>query len=126
MLGHIMEWFYSGLAGIRPAPGSIGMKTIEIRPEPVGDVTYAKANYDSPYGMIVTDWKKTAANFALAVTIPANTTAVIYLPANANDRITESGKPIQQVNAVKFLGYKDGKAMFKAGSGTYHFIAQKK
>jgi len=126
MLGHIMEWFYSGLAGIRSAPGSIAMKTIEIRPEPVGDVTYAKANYDSPYGMIATDWKKTANSFELTVQIPANTTAMIYLPANVGEQITESSQPIKIVSAVKFLGYKDGKAMIKAGSGIYHFIAQKK
>lgn len=126
MLGHIMEWFYSGLAGIRPAPGSIAMKTIEIRPEPVGDVTYAKANYDSPYGMIATDWKKAANSFELTVTIPTNTTAIVYLPANTNDRITESGKSIKMVSSIKFLDYKDGKAVIKAGSGVYHFIAEKK
>lgn len=126
MLGHIMEWFYSGLAGIRQAPGSIAMKTIEIRPEPVGDVTYVKANYDSPYGIIAVNWKKTANSFELTVTIPANASAIVYLPADNNNRITENGKSIKMVSSIKFLGYKDGKALIKAGSGTYNFIAEKK
>ena len=122
MLGHIMEWFYSGLAGIRSAPGAIAMNKIEIRPEPVGDVTYAKASYESPYGTIATDWKKASGKFELTVQIPANTTAVIYLPAKPGTAIIEDGKP---VNKSQLLGYRDGKALIKTGSGIYHFIAAK-
>ncbi len=122
MLGHIMEWFYSGLAGIRSAPGAIAMNKIEIRPEPIGDVTYAKASYGSPYGIIATDWKKIGNNFDLTVQIPANTNAIIYLPAKSGTAITEDGKPL---NKSQFLGYKDGKALIKTGSGSYHFIAVK-
>jgi alpha-L-rhamnosidase len=122
MLGHIMEWFYSGLAGIRSALGAVAMNKIEIRPEPVGDVTYAKASYNSPYGIIATDWKKTPGKFELTVQIPANTNAIIYLPTKSGTAITEDGKP---VNKSQFLGYKDGKALIKTGSGSYHFIAGK-
>jgi len=122
MLGHIMEWFYSGLGGIRPAPGSIAMDKIEIRPEPVGDITSAKANYDSPYGAISTDWKKQGGKFDMIVKIPANTTAIVYLPAKQGSSIRESEKIITK-NNPHFYGYKDGKAIFKIGSGTYHFIA---
>jgi alpha-L-rhamnosidase len=122
MLGHIMEWFYGSLAGIRSAPGAIAMNKIEIKPEPVGDITYAKASYESPYGTIATDWKKNNNKFDLKVQIPANTSAVIYLPAKLGTVITEDGKP---VNKNQFLGYKDGKALIKTGSGTYHFSADK-
>ena len=51
-----MEWFYGGLAGIRPAEDAVAFDKIDIRPEPVGDVTSAKASYQSPYGPIATDW----------------------------------------------------------------------
>ncbi|WP_091380507.1 family 78 glycoside hydrolase catalytic domain [Mucilaginibacter mallensis] len=122
MLGHIMEWFYSSLAGIRSAHGAIAMNKIEIKPEPVGDVTYAKASYDSPYGIIATDWKKRNGDFDLMVQIPVNTTAVVYLPAKPGTVITEDGKP---VNKSQLLGYKDGRALIKTGSGIYHFIAGK-
>jgi len=126
MLGHIMEWFYGGLAGIRPAPGDIAMKNIEIRPEPVGDVTSAKASYDSPYGIIATDWKKTNGKFELTVQIPANTTATVYLPVSEKAALTESGKSISTVKNIKFLGYKNNKALIAIGSGTYNFIANEK
>jgi len=123
MLGHIMEWFYSGLGGIRSAPGGIAMNKIVIRPEVVGSITYAKTSYGSPYGVIATDWKKENGKFTLTVQIPANTTAIIYLPAHKGGKITEGGKNIASISTIKFLGYADGKAMVKTGSGTYHFVS---
>jgi len=125
MLGHIMEWFYSGLAGIRAAPGAIAMDKIEIRPEPVGDVTFAKASYASPYGIIATDWKKEDKKFELTVQIPANTSAVIYLPFGKGNKITVDGKPVSVDKDVKLLGYNNGKVLIKAGSGIYHFVTSK-
>ncbi|MDB4919547.1 MAG: Bacterial alpha-L-rhamnosidase [Mucilaginibacter sp.] len=125
MLGHLMEWFYSGLAGIRSAPGSVALNKIEIRPEVVGDITFAKASYQSPYGRVATDWKKADNKFELTIEIPANTKAVIYIPANEGDKISEEGKPIHAYSEIKFLGYKNGKAIIEAGSGLYHFAANK-
>lgn len=80
MLGHLMEWFYTGLAGIRLAKNGVAFNKIEIAPQPVGDLTHVKARFASPYGPVVSEWKKENGNFALTVEIPANTTAVIYLP----------------------------------------------
>ena len=120
MLGHIMEWFYSGLAGIRAAPGAIAMNKIEIRPEPVGDITYAKASYESPYGIIATDWTKNGSKFELTVQIPTNTTATIYLPSQPNAVITQDGKPVDK---RQISGHKNGKVLIKVGSGIYHFVA---
>lgn len=124
MLGHLMEWFYSGLAGIRPADDAIAFNKIEIRPETVGDVTWAKANYKSPYGNIVSSWKKDKGQFKLEVSIPANTTASIYLPVNSNAAITVDGQNIKARQDLKFVGYHDGKAEVKVGSGNYTFIAK--
>ncbi|UOE51149.1 glycoside hydrolase family 78 protein [Mucilaginibacter sp. SMC90] len=124
MLGHLMEWFYSGLAGIRPADDAIAFNKIEIRPETVGDVTWAKANYKSPYGNILSSWKKDKGQFKLEVSIPANTTASIYLPVNSNAAITVDGQNIKARHDLKFVGYHDGKAEIKAGSGNYTFIAK--
>ena len=42
MLGHIEEWFYAGLAGIRPRDA--GLRRILVQPEPVGDLTWVNAN----------------------------------------------------------------------------------
>jgi hypothetical protein len=124
MLGHLMEWFYSGLAGIRPADDAIAFNKIEIRPEVVGDVAWAKANYQSPYGTISSSWKKEAGKFELSVTIPANTTATICLPVNKTATITSGGQNIKDRKDMKFIGYKNGKALVSVGSGSYLFVAR--
>lgn len=114
MLGHILEWFYSGLAGIREAEDGVAFNKIEIKPEPVGDLTSAKASYNSPYGLISSEWKKNGNSFSLSVEIPANTTATIYLPANTSSKITEGN----QVKTPKII---DRRAEIKVGSGKYNF-----
>ncbi|UEG52858.1 glycoside hydrolase family 78 protein [Mucilaginibacter daejeonensis] len=119
MLGHLMEWFYSGLAGIKQPDDAtgIGFRHIEIRPEPVGDVTFAKASYNSPYGMISSDWKKEGKKFVLDVEIPANARASVHLPANKGDKVQMNGKPVA-------AAWKDGKAELKVGSGRYHLVVE--
>ena len=121
MLGHLMEWFYSGLGGIRPSKKAVAFKKIDIRPEPVGDVTSASANYLSPYGKISSAWKKDNKNFELDVGIPANTTATIYLPANGDDVIAESGRLVKNLAGMQFLRNERGKALIAVGSGHYVF-----
>jgi alpha-L-rhamnosidase len=124
MLGHLMEWFYSGLAGIRPAEGSIAFNRVEIRPEPVGDVTWAKANYQSPYGVISSSWKKKNGVFELSVNIPANTSAVVYLPAGPDDLFTTpTGTTMKNRTGNRFFKYINGKIQIFVGSGDYTFTA---
>ncbi len=121
MLGHLKEWFFSGLAGIRPSKNAVACKEIDIRPQPAGDVSSAKANYNSPYGMIRSEWKKSNGLFELNVEIPANTTATIYLPAMEKAGITESGKAITNKINSKAIKYENGQAVIKIGSGKYNF-----
>ena len=124
MLGQIQEWFYHDLAGIQNAPGSAGFKEIVIKPQPVGDVTWAKASYESIRGKIVSDWKRTEKEFTLKVTIPPNTTATVFVPAKSADGVTEQGKPAQQSTGVKLLRMENGRAVFAVESGEYEFKSQ--
>jgi hypothetical protein len=92
MLGHLMEWFYAGLCGIKQAKDGVAYNKIEIRPQPVGDITYANASYHTPYGEIKSGWRKTGDSFELNIVIPANTKAEIYLPGRIKAIKTGSGK----------------------------------
>ncbi|MDY0906345.1 family 78 glycoside hydrolase catalytic domain [Pedobacter sp. CFBP9032] len=116
MLGHLMEWFYSGVGGIRQDENSVAFNRISIAPEVVGDLTFAQTEYDSPYGKIATDWRKTADGFELDVKIPVNTTATVYLPAAENQTVSEANHI-----GFKMLGNKNGKAKVAIGSGAYKF-----
>jgi alpha-L-rhamnosidase len=97
MLGHLMQWFYEGLAGISQAENSVGYKSIVIRPQVVGDITHAAASFQSPYGEIKSSWETTGNDFRLKVTVPANTTAEIYLPGADKAIKTGSGNYYYQV-----------------------------
>lgn len=124
MLGHLMEWFYSGLSGIKQSDNSIAFHDIEIKPEPVGNVTWAKANYKSPYGLISSSWQKQNNTFELNVEIPANTTATIFIPASNISSITENNIAIENRSDIKFFGFKNGKVKIKVGSGSYKFLVK--
>lgn len=121
MLGHIMQWFYEGLGGIQQDENSNGYKQIVIKPELVGDINYVNANHQTVYGNIVSRWKKTADSFELYVEIPANTTAVIYLPANDIKKIKENGNAINAANGFTVLGVVNGRVKIKTGSGKFKF-----
>ncbi|SEW22339.1 Alpha-L-rhamnosidase N-terminal domain-containing protein [Chitinophaga sp. YR573] len=118
MLGHIMEWFYNGLAGINQSEKSVAYKDIIIRPEVVGDITYVKGSYNSQYGTIRSEWEKEGEVFNLYVQIPANTTATIYIPASNTQIIKENDKMVIPV------GYEDDRAIIKTGSGEYHYVVR--
>ena len=121
MLGHLMEWFYAELAGIQEAPSSVAGKEIVIYPKMVGDVTSVDASYESPYGRVGSRWKKEAARTELAVNVPVNTTATVYVPANDVASVMESGKPVSQQKDVQFVKQEKGYSVYKVGSGTYRF-----
>ena len=121
MLGHLMEWFYTGLAGIDQSPNSIAFKVIVIRPEIVGDLRYVKSSYETFYGTITSEWQKQGNNFSLQVQIPANTTALIYLPASNSDQILESAVALKASKDIRLLRYENGRAVIRAGSGKYSF-----
>ena len=119
MLGHLMEWFYTGLGGIKQKAGSQGFKNIIIRPEFAGDITFTKAGYNSIYGRIRSEWKIEKNEITMEVEIPANTTGTIFFPVSAGSKVTESGKPLT-LSATS-----DGKYFCKVGSGTYIFTLNK-
>jgi hypothetical protein len=123
MLGHIMEWFYADLAGIQRDPDVPAFKKIIIRPAICGDLTWAKATYKSPYGTIVSGWKRGSGKLTLEVTIPPNTTGNIYVPTDDATSVTESGLPATAAAGVKLLKSDGAIAIFSVDSGHYTFVA---
>ena len=113
--GSVVGWVYRCVAGIDAVPNAPGFREIVIHPRLDDSVTQARGEYDSVYGKIVSDWKGTQKGpFTLNVTIPANTSATVFLPAIPNALVTESGTPItaqKQANAW----------IVHVGSGSYSF-----
>lgn len=124
MLGHITEWFYKDLVGIECDPDGPGYEKIIVRPTPVGDLKWAEATHDSVRGPIHVRWDKDGDVFKLFVTIPANTTATVYVPASKGQTVTESGASIEDAEGVAALGHEDGRAAFRIESGAYEFAVE--
>jgi len=122
-LGSIGAWFYEGLAGIRLDPTTTAFKKIIIKPAIVGDLTWVKTHHESLYGRIVSDWKREGDRLTMHITIPANTTATVYVPTTRPDAVEESGRPVTQAEAVRFLRAEARAAVYGVGSGNYVFGA---
>jgi alpha-L-rhamnosidase len=60
------------------------------------------------------------------VTIPANSTALVYVPTNDASRVKESGVAATKANGVNFLEQEGRASVFEIGSGRYSFTLNKK
>lgn len=113
--GSVIAWVYRYAAGIDTTTNAPGFKEIIVHPHLDAKMTSARAEYESVYGKIVSDWNGTPAGpFALKVTIPANTSAKVFLPAIAGAHVTQNGSAI---NAQQ----ESGSYVIQIGSGSYNF-----
>ena len=119
MLGHIEEWFYSGLLGI--SADAPGFGRIVIKPQPVGSLAWAKGHYESMHGRIQSFWRRDGDRLTLEIAIPPNTTATVYVPARDAAKVTESGKSASKSPGVRFIRSENGAAVYEIGSGAYRF-----
>ena len=89
MLGQVIEWLYADLAGIAPDPEKPGFANLIVRPQPIGDLTWTEAGYDSIRGPVKVRWERDGQRLRLHVSIPANTTATVFVPARAGSKVEE-------------------------------------
>ena len=134
--GAVCEWMIGDLAGIQSDGAGYDQIIIHPHPPTPGSnperqpIDWVKAHYDSIHGRIASEWRRTKYKFELAVAIPANTTATIYLPAeNVNtissmDLITEGGKPIAKVKGIIYLRSEGDCAVLAVESGDYKFVSK--
>lgn len=128
--GAVCEWMFFRLAGI-DSDGP-GYKKSIIRPSPPSPgsnpervpINWVKAHYDSVHGRIESNWRLQNGRFELEATIPANTTATVYVPATGAEQVTEGGKPLAKAKGVKFLRMENNAAVLAVDSGAYRFTSE--
>jgi alpha-L-rhamnosidase len=125
-LNGIGGWFQRGLAGIRPDPASPGYRKIIIQPAVKTKLEWVNGYHDSPYGRIACNWKNKNGSLEIQITVPANTSAMVYVPTYDEVLVTEGGKPAEKASGVTFLRQETGHALYRIGSGEYSFIVQAK
>jgi hypothetical protein len=122
MLGQINEWFFHELAGIASDPAGPGFKKMIIKPAVVGGLEWVKARYESVRGPIVTEWRRESDRLTLELTIPPNTTATVFVPAQRAEDVTERGVAAAKSPDVQFLRQERGSAVYSVASGRFQFV----
>jgi len=83
------------MAGIMYDFDEPGLRHIIFRPYPNRAINAVDCAFDSPYGTIISKWASEGDGFVYEITVPANTTATVYLPA-------ECGGGVREVEAGAF------------------------
>lgn len=130
--GHIAGWMYRNIAGIQANESAPGFKEFVIRPSVRGDLSCAKAELDSMHGSIVSHWWIDSNCFHLRVTVPVNTKAVVYVPAENQDLVDEIGLGTGNEHSPAFVGPgverkpdldQPDEIAFEVASGDYEFVS---
>lgn len=122
-LGSCGEWLFDSAAGIGFDTHDPGYKHVIIRPQTNSPLTWVTAHHDGMYGRIEASWTREASDLTLNVTIPANSTATVYVPATDAAHVTEGGKLASGTQGVSFARMENGFAVYEVGAGTYAFKA---
>lgn len=79
-LGSVAEWFYTDVLGIRADEEQPGFQHFILQPHINASLSYAEGSYESVYGRIESSWRIENGQFLYQCTVPANTSASVYLP----------------------------------------------
>jgi alpha-L-rhamnosidase len=120
-IGAVGEWMYRVILGINDDDAHPAYEHFILRPNPGGGLKWARGSYDSIRGKIESSWSVGDGKLKVEVTIPANTTATVYVPAKEAASVMETRKPASTASGVKFLRMEDGAAVFLVQSGSYRF-----
>lgn len=124
MFGSVCQWFYQALAGIYADPKFPGFKHIIIKPEPIGNLDYAKATYSSVYGKIVSGWKWEENDLVVNLSIPANTSATVILPAFEPGDVSINNRSVEKCKTVSFTEFNNQLVKYEIESGQYNFTVK--
>jgi alpha-L-rhamnosidase len=89
-LGSVGNWIHKYIGGIRIV--NPGGKRVMIAPEPGGDLKWAKAMHETPYGMVQCEWKLEGEQVVIDIVVPPNSAAEVLLPGNSDTILVGSGK----------------------------------
>lgn len=123
--GAIGDWMYRVVTGIDTEESAPGYKSIVIKPSLDNRLTQAASEYKTCYGLVKSSWKTSDSQNTFEFAVPANTKAVISIPAKSIDSITESGKSILTLKDIIVKGQEGNYVRIEVGSGSYSFVVKK-
>ncbi len=76
--GAVGAWLYRSLAGIKPAKP--GYRVIGFEPQPGGELDWAEASINTPYGRSAIRWERRADELAVRIEVPPGATGKFVSP----------------------------------------------
>ncbi len=119
--GAVAQWMFENIGGIKT--DGPAFKKIIIHPQPGGKLTWAKTSYRSIRGPVVSNWEIRDGRFTLEASIPPNTTATVFIPAQHPENILESGGKAENATGVTFLKQQGKFVVYEVQSGHYQFVS---
>ncbi|KAI0876440.1 extracellular glycosyl hydrolase family 78 protein [Hypoxylon argillaceum] len=121
--GSVANWMFRTIGGL--APAEPGWRTVRVAPVPGGGLTEARGSFQSPYGVVSTDWRVGDEGFVLKLVVPPNARAEVTIPG-ADDQVLDvgSGTHVFKLSGEYDViweapeGYKKGDTTSTAASGS--------
>ena len=123
--GAVGEWLYAWALGLQLDEANPGWKHFTVRPQPGGGLEWARGSYHSIRGEIAVGWHLEGDNLSLTVTLPANTTATLWVPTSDPSSVREGGQPLTEVKGISAITEQPGALVLEVGAGSYQFTAQR-
>jgi alpha-L-rhamnosidase len=117
MLGSIDGWFYHTLAGIQSDEQHPGFEHFFIKPFVPQSLSFVAASAQTVRGTVSVNWTNSNGVFELRASVPANSTATIYVP-------TASREAVKSTPTLRAGRMEGGAAVYDVGAGTYQFRAR--
>ena len=121
MLGHIEEWFFQGLGGIRIDLARKPGRQLEIRPAVLKNLKWVHVSYDSVLGRVTSHWQHRGHHLLMHFVIPPHITARVYIPASRDATVTINGKPPVQTH-IRVLPTSHGYRICVMPGGDYRIV----
>lgn len=119
MMGHLDEWFYSHLGGIRNE--GVAYDSITIAPYFAPDLSWVKTHISTVRGDVNVEWEKDDdKTILLNVSIPFGAKASVVVPNTFH--ITERGNSLDSAKGVRGVVQEAQNLNISIGSGSYRFL----
>lgn len=121
--GAVADWMFQHPGGLQMLEP--GYKRSRIAPL-VGheSLNHTRCSLRTPYGLLSSEWNRVNGKLTLSVTVPANTTAEIVIPAARAEAVREGDTPASSAPGVQSASWEDGRLTLRVGSGRYHFTTR--
>ncbi len=141
MFGSVSRWFFNWLGGIQPAAEARGFDSIVIQPQTVAGLDWVRCRHRTVRGEIVSNWRREGQRTVFDIEIPVGAVALVHLPADRVEDITESGQSLSapvraDIELIRVESGRGGGAgaegatatsrvVCRVGSGSYRFIVDR-